>query len=112
VIILQRPSFIPCGSITPCTVGHRKVLISDLVLKRELADNISSGTLGGSKTRCGAKEHDPERCFSLLIYPTSNEKCPVKSFKSYFARQPAEMKKTRRHIVLGSDEKSQRNNPV
>ena len=55
---------------------------------------------GGSKTRSGAKEFDPERYFNSRIHATGNERCPVKFFKRYLARQP---------ILLGSHEKSQRN---
>ena len=68
---------------------RRRVLLGDLEVRKkeggEKRQYIIWHTERGSKTR---------------IYTTGTDRCPVKFFKSYLARQPTDMGKPENHLYL------------
>ena len=45
----------------------------------------------GSKTRTGEHEFVPDRAFNTKMYATRGPRCPVRIFKEYLSRRPADM---------------------
>lgn len=50
------------------------------------------GDLELRKTRNGVKEFSSERYFNHWMYTTGGKRCPVKFFKGYLVKRPAEMR--------------------
>ena len=74
---------------------HHRVKFGDFKINREVGpeeiEYVEWITERGSKTRTGEHEFVPDRAFNPKMCATGGPRCPVRIFKEYLCRRPADM---------------------